>query len=164
MIDAQEDGFDKFQHIQQVCLNGHQITDMYDNPRYRKSYCSDCGERTINSCQKCDYPIKGFHPAKMLYSRIPVPDYCERCGAAYPWIKKKKHLEQINLANTKKQKLLFFFRRIMIPTLGIISVFLIILVLIPSITLESVFFSFFVSLMVNALGNGLWEAIKHVTK
>ena len=37
-----------YHDVQQVCLNGHQTTDSYNSyPKFRKDFCSDCGEKTI---------------------------------------------------------------------------------------------------------------------
>ena len=46
--------------VQQVCLNGHQITDNYNrSPEFRKTHCNKCGEKTIHQCPECNHPIKG---------------------------------------------------------------------------------------------------------
>ena len=46
--------------VQQVCLNGHQITTQYNCfPQSRENYCSKCHERTIHECPKCQHPIRG---------------------------------------------------------------------------------------------------------
>jgi hypothetical protein len=74
--------------IQQVCLNGHQITDSYNQfPQFRKKFCDKCGERTIHQCPACNHPIKGFYQVEGVItgSRAPVPSHCENCGKPYPW-------------------------------------------------------------------------------
>ena len=74
--------------IQQVCLNGHQITDSYNQfPQFRKNFCEKCGERTIHQCSSCNHPIKGFYhiDGVITTSNAPVPSHCENCGRPYPW-------------------------------------------------------------------------------
>ena len=52
------DNFD----TQQVCLNGHQITDEYYRcPHERKDVCDTCGEKTMHTCPKCGDEIKGAY-------------------------------------------------------------------------------------------------------
>jgi hypothetical protein len=80
---------------QQVCLNGHQITDSFNRlPEFRKSYCHKCGEKTIHQCPKCNTGIKGYYSSPEFVSlhETPVPSNCEDCGTAYPWEKKKNEL------------------------------------------------------------------------
>jgi len=74
--------------IQQVCLNGHQITDSYNQfPQFRKNFCDKCGERTIHQCPACSHPIKGFYQdeGRIAISQASVPSHCESCGKPYPW-------------------------------------------------------------------------------
>lgn len=83
-----------YHDVQQVCLNGHQITDNYDrSPEFRKNFCSTCGEGTIHKCPNCDHSIKGnYHVDGVLCLPIgtPVPTHCENCGQQYPWTERKK--------------------------------------------------------------------------
>ena len=96
---------------QQVCLNGHQITDEYHLcPHERKERCDTCGEKTIYTCPKCDEEIKGayyqnpfintairkrvlsnpnFVPSFSKKKQVPVPTHCHKCGTPYPWAEKK---------------------------------------------------------------------------
>lgn len=89
--------------IQQVCLNGHQITDSYNqSPEFRKDYCDKCGEKTIHKCLECKHPIKGdYHVEGVLAvgHSTPVPTHCENCGRPFPWAKNKSFL-----ATKKKEK------------------------------------------------------------
>ncbi|MBL3307802.1 DUF2321 domain-containing protein, partial [Klebsiella pneumoniae] len=40
--------------IQQVCLNGHQVTANYSSsPEFRRDFCATCGEKTITRCPSC---------------------------------------------------------------------------------------------------------------
>lgn len=87
--------------VQQVCLNGHQITTYYHlHPEDRKAYCGICGEKTIYACQKCNMEIQGgglsringvLYPA--VFSSTSVPEFCRNCGTPFPWKERKKDLE-----------------------------------------------------------------------
>ena len=83
--------------VQQVCLNGHQITGDYDrSPEFRKKFCPICGEKTIHQCPECNYPIKGdYHVVNVVgvrNSTPPVPTHCENCGKPFPWTLRKEKL------------------------------------------------------------------------
>ncbi|MBI5421778.1 TIGR02391 family protein [Candidatus Peregrinibacteria bacterium] len=77
--------------IQQVCLNGHQITDSYNkHPQFRKEYCDECGEKTIFECPNCNVPIRGDYHVEGVFGggETSVPKHCYSCGKPYPWSKK----------------------------------------------------------------------------
>jgi len=80
--------------VQQVCLNGHQITDNFNrSPEFRKNFCTTCGEKTIHKCPECNHPIKGdYHVEGVVCvgGSTSVPTHCENCGKAYPWIERKQ--------------------------------------------------------------------------
>ncbi|USD46747.1 DUF2321 domain-containing protein [Vibrio sp. SCSIO 43145] len=78
--------------VQQVCLNGHQITDNYNSsPEFRKNFCTDCGEKTIHKCPECNSDIPGdYHVEGVIgWSSTSVPTHCAHCGSEYPWTKLK---------------------------------------------------------------------------
>lgn len=87
-----------YHDVQQVCLNGHQITDNYNgSPQFRKSYCNLCGERTIHQCPECNHSIKGkYHVEGVLAigRTTPVPTHCENCGKAFPWTLREKDISE----------------------------------------------------------------------
>ncbi|MGF1779802.1 DUF2321 domain-containing protein [Vibrio nomapromontoriensis] len=89
-----------YHDTQQVCLNGHQITDNFNSsPQFRKDFCSVCGERTIHQCPECNSGIPGDYHTDGVVAigfSTPVPSHCENCGAPYPWTKaKEKVIEQV---------------------------------------------------------------------
>jgi len=93
--------------VQQVCLNGHQITGNYDrSPEFRKKFCSICGEKTIHKCPECNCPIKGdYHFVNVVGVRDstpPVPTHCENCGKPFPWTLRKEKLSK-NVSKPLKQ-------------------------------------------------------------
>jgi len=100
-----------YRDVQQVCLNGHQITDSVNKyPQDMKEYCPKCGAKTITKCPKCNEPIPGhiyyegvFRTTTRLYPE-PVPSYCHKCGSPYPWtenaisnIKKDSNFDPMSL-------------------------------------------------------------------
>lgn len=76
--------------IQQLCLNGHQITDRFNAaPNLRRSFCQQCGAKTITACPHCNSAIKGDYSvpgAVFIGFQTPVPNNCENCGRRFPWI------------------------------------------------------------------------------
>lgn len=76
---------------QQVCLNGHQITDsIHENPHDRRDFCTKCGERTITACQHCNASIPGhtYYADAFSTFTVNVPEHCARCGKPFPWTEK----------------------------------------------------------------------------
>lgn len=86
-----------YYNSQQVCLNGHQITDRYeDSPQFRKDFCPECGAQTIHQCQNCKTQIPGYYnhndPNFVVFSirNTEIPSHCAGCGKAFPWTKRIK--------------------------------------------------------------------------
>lgn len=80
---------------QQVCLNGHQITDSYHrSPEFRKKFCATCGSETIHKCPACNHEIRGDYHVEGVFavSRTAIPTHCENCGKQFPWVEKKAKL------------------------------------------------------------------------
>lgn len=78
--------------VQQVCLNGHQITDNYMSaPQFRRKFCADCGAETIHQCPECQAAIPGDYHADGFFiaAATPVPSHCENCGSVFPWSQAK---------------------------------------------------------------------------
>lgn len=73
-------------YSQQVCINGHVVTDNYENSG-GSEFCKECGAKTITNCEECGGQI----PGDLINSNVVIimesfPDkYCPHCGAAYPW-------------------------------------------------------------------------------
>jgi len=85
-----------YQDVQQVCLNGHQITDSYNkSPQFRKNFCPKCGAETIHQCPECSSPIPGNYDVPGVISigfETSIPSHCEKCGKTFPWTKSKVEL------------------------------------------------------------------------
>jgi hypothetical protein len=66
----------------QICLNGHPINFHFrSQPQTSKSFCPNCGERTITECPSCQKDIPGEDTV--------VYPYCKYCGKPYPWAEKR---------------------------------------------------------------------------
>jgi hypothetical protein len=86
--------------VQQVCLNGHQVTAYYHlHPEDRKAYCSICGEETIYACRECKAEIQGGGISRVngmrysaFFSSTSIPEFCRNCGTVFPWKERKKRL------------------------------------------------------------------------
>lgn len=95
----------EYYDAQQVCLNGHQITDSYNKfPQDRKGFCDECGEKTIHTFPKCNEEIRGeYYVHGVAFIGGPstsVPAYCHKCSAPYPWTEKKKEIEKAVVSST----------------------------------------------------------------
>jgi len=81
---------------QQVCLNGHQITDHYHrSPQFRRKFCAQCGGATIYQCQNCKHEIKGDYHVEGVVAigfSTSVPTHCDNCGSTFPWTEAKAKL------------------------------------------------------------------------
>lgn len=81
-----------YYHVAQICLNGHVITDTYDqNPEFRQNFCNKCGEKTITKCPNCKSNIRGDYEVEGICfigsTMDTAPAYCYNCGSPYPWTK-----------------------------------------------------------------------------
>jgi hypothetical protein len=85
---------------QQVCLNGHQVTDSFHRrPQDRAKHCAKCGAPTIHQCPACSREIKGdYHSENVVViggAPEPVPTHCEECGTPFPWAKGERELSTV---------------------------------------------------------------------
>jgi hypothetical protein len=87
-----------YHDTQQVCINGHQVTDNYHrSPEFRRKFCATCGAETIIACPSCNAEIKGNYHVDGVVAigfRTPVPTHCDNCGNKFPWTDKKLKLQE----------------------------------------------------------------------
>jgi hypothetical protein len=112
--------------VQQVCLNGHQITDRYNgSPERRNNHCSICGEKTLHQCPECKSEIKGYHftpGVVVLGGTTSVPTHCDNCGSQFPWAgKKKTHKNKDEFSSRKNSMNKFEIGTIITVILAIIG-------------------------------------------
>lgn len=80
-----------------ICLNGHLINRFVNlHPEDNKKHRPECGQSTIHQCPACNKEIEGrtvYNEAtdSLGYNlrKSKKHQYCEECGAAYPWTKSK---------------------------------------------------------------------------
>ncbi|MBN1846716.1 MAG: DUF2321 domain-containing protein [Sedimentisphaerales bacterium] len=75
----------------EICLNGHVINDSVETcPEDCESFCSKCGEQTIQHCLGCKKPIQGtYYDGPVGNIGYSPPSYCKDCGKPYPWTETK---------------------------------------------------------------------------
>jgi len=89
---------------QRVCENGHQITPRIELTSDNSKFCEKCGASVVERCPNCRALIPGAHTEVIQpLGSIPVPNYCNQCGKAYPWTSKK--IEKIKDAIQNSQEL-----------------------------------------------------------
>jgi len=75
----------------QICLNGHVITSIGNDPQFLKKFCSECGAETIMNCKNCNAAIKGLYIGDSFgFPDYHAPSFCDNCGQPYPWTQSKK--------------------------------------------------------------------------
>ena len=79
-----------------VCRSGHVINDRSQTrPQFNKKFCDKCGAPAIGRCDACGAAIRGDYIADgvaVLGFAPMAPDFCDNCGAPYPWTKPKPDL------------------------------------------------------------------------
>lgn len=73
----------------QICENGHLITRYAESDEATEDHCSKCGVKTVTACGHCRQKIRGhLHGTFPSVHQEPVPKFCHKCGAPYPWTEK----------------------------------------------------------------------------
>ncbi len=83
---------DSYYDVAQICMNGHEITSMYQSyPQHGEKFCKECGAKSMTNCQRCQASIKGhYHVSGVIGGYdYDVPSYCSDCGSPYPWTQLK---------------------------------------------------------------------------
>ena len=100
----------------QVCLNGHVINDSYKKyPEYNQDFCTECGEKTITQCPKCNNPIPGGMQdtgIAVLGFTPSAPEFCQHCGEKFPWMQKKELFSQSTKEREAVEELQNLFSKI----------------------------------------------------
>jgi REase_DpnII-MboI/Uncharacterized protein conserved in bacteria (DUF2321) len=83
---------DSFADVMQVCRNGHVITDLLHTfPERALSHCDRCGASTLDRCPTCGLQLPGatFVPESWPIGERQPPQFCSRCGASFPWTRRR---------------------------------------------------------------------------
>lgn len=76
--------------IAQICLNGHTINATARiAPERNEEYCSKCGQKTLTACPACGASVRGLHRSDNDSFDFSFPNYCFKCGSAFPWTQRK---------------------------------------------------------------------------
>lgn len=60
------------------------------------SHCSECGQPLLNKCPACGHRIRGWRRGASSVRHTPVlPDFCDHCGAPYPWASRKARIYEL---------------------------------------------------------------------
>jgi hypothetical protein len=73
--------------VAQVCLNGHvRSWDIRGDQGRGEKFCTECGAETIESCSRCNAPLRGMDWESDVVSFVDkFSAYCHACGLPYPW-------------------------------------------------------------------------------
>jgi len=70
-------------------MNGHLINGSVKRyPDFCKSFCDQCGAKTITTCPNCGHEIEGEYHVEGVISVggfEHAPAFCHNCGKAFPW-------------------------------------------------------------------------------
>jgi hypothetical protein len=74
---------DRQYYYSQICLNGHVLTDIIEDPPDTDTeFCEEGGEEIISKCKKCGNYIRGsLYIYNVTIAAPPMaPSYCYSCG------------------------------------------------------------------------------------
>jgi hypothetical protein len=71
-----------------VCRRGHVATDDLNRRAHGEwlQHCATCGAEILSWCPGCGTRIKGRHIAPAVGSTYVPPEFCDFCGAPFPWV------------------------------------------------------------------------------
>ena len=79
-----------------VCKRGHvETSDLTLHPPSPR--CEECGARVLTACPACNSRIRGryFVPGVIGVSKYEKPNFCDSCGAAFPWVGRKARVYEL---------------------------------------------------------------------
>jgi hypothetical protein len=91
-----------------VCRAGHVINDRAETaPQFNKKFCAKCGAAAVDRCENCGSMIQGDYIADgiaILSTFEPTaPEFCDNCGAPYPWKQTAPDLSTATVAVNRKR-------------------------------------------------------------
>jgi hypothetical protein len=74
-------------HVETSSIEGHEVP-----PR-----CPTCGASVLIACPSCAGRIRGYYyvPGVIGFSNYDPPEFCDACGAPFPWANRQARLWQI---------------------------------------------------------------------
>ena len=74
----------------QIFLSGHTINSTARSaPERNEEFCSQCGQKTLTACPACGVYVRGLYRSDNNSFEFSFPNYCFKCGTAFPWTEKK---------------------------------------------------------------------------
>jgi hypothetical protein len=78
-----------------ICSRGHIAGEWEAMPDKReKVFCELCGGQIMARCSNCGAPTLGWSQGYALVQRS-SSDFCQKCGAAYPWASRQSIVNDI---------------------------------------------------------------------
>jgi hypothetical protein len=60
--------------------------------------CTKCGAKVLRACPECGHRIRGDYHVEGVVAvgfETPVPSFCDRCGAAFPWVDRQGRIYEL---------------------------------------------------------------------
>jgi hypothetical protein len=81
-----------------VCRRGHLITDDVSRHPEVGVRCTKCGAAVLVACPDCGHRIRGAYYVEgvvFLGEPSPPPNFCDSCGAAFPWVDRQGRIYEL---------------------------------------------------------------------
>jgi hypothetical protein len=79
-----------------VCRRGHVLTGAIEDHREVADRCTECGAPVLTACPDCGHRIRDYFVIPEV-TRAPQdrPSFCDKCGAAFPWVGRTERLYEL---------------------------------------------------------------------
>ncbi len=80
-----------------VCRRGHVATSDLNRRAQGEwlQYCTACGAEILSWCPTCGTRIKGHHIVPAVGGKYVPPDFCDFCGAPFPWVGRQGRIYEL---------------------------------------------------------------------
>src|SRR4051812_28983400 len=79
-----------------ICARGHVITSNVSGRSEVPNRCPQCRADVLRTCPGCEYRLQGYELIPgVLHGSYARPSFCDRCGAAFPWIGRQERLYEL---------------------------------------------------------------------
>jgi hypothetical protein len=80
-----------------VCRRGHVATSDLNRRAHGEwlQHCTVCGAEVLSWCPHCGTRIKGRHIAPAVGATYLPPDFCDFCGAPFPWVGREGRIYEL---------------------------------------------------------------------
>jgi hypothetical protein len=79
-----------------VCTRGH-IASSDMSVKAPSPRCAECGAPVLTGCPQCNFRIQGYYHVPGVFGgyEYDKPNFCDRCGAAFPWVGRKARIYEL---------------------------------------------------------------------